>query len=368
MRWLVTAIGVLLTVGAALQFPRDRILHGQNDFLSLYCGSKLSGTGELRSAEAHKKIAQGEAGIWMPSVLFTRPDYYAILLRPLRWLPFRTSYWAFQVLSLCALALFLWIFRRKENLALLALCSIPLVTVFANGQDVTFLILAFCGAVLLEKQGKSFAAGLLLSFCTVKFHLFVFVPLALLAYRKGRMILGAVAGTAAGVAAAMFVEGPGWIARYAHFLSSPDLHPLPFPLNFRAVAGMFGLGEAGELAMGLGVAALLIWFAWQRLPFGTLISLSLLGGLLVSRHLGLHDYALVLACCALSEGTLKQGFFWLATPPVYISMLLPDPWSALGVAAACTVLALPLWLTGKPASRCVHALPGDSVPHLTKTS
>ncbi len=53
------------------------------------------------------------------------------------------------------------------------------------------------------------------------------------------------------------------------------------------------------------------------------------------------DYALVLVFCALSEGIVKQGFSWLATPPVYICMLLPDPWSVLGIGFVLVMFVLP---------------------------
>jgi len=91
------------------------------------------------------------------------------------------------------------------------------------------------------------------------------------------------------------------------------------------------------------VACCLLSFAWRGMAFGNLVSLCLLGGLLVSRHLGLHDYALVLTCCALSEGVLRQGFFWIAAPPVYIAMLLPEPWGALGVASVLSVFVIPFF-------------------------
>jgi hypothetical protein len=71
------------------------------------------------------------------------------------------------------------------------------------------------------------------------------------------------------------------------------------------------------------------------------MSMCLLGGMLVSRHLGMHDYALLLACYALSDGLIKQGFLWLATPPVYIAMLLPEPWNALGVVALAGLFVVP---------------------------
>ena len=41
----------------------------------------------------------------------------------------------------------LWIFRAQTNLWMLALCSIPLVALFANGQDVMLIALAFAGSV-----------------------------------------------------------------------------------------------------------------------------------------------------------------------------------------------------------------------------
>ena len=343
MRWLATAAGFLITLAAALQFPRDRILHGQNDFISYYAGAKLSGTGQLRSVEAQRTLSEQQAHIWIPGVLFIRPDYYAILLRPLAWFPYLTAYWLFEALSVAALLAFLWLFRGEPNLWMLALCSIPLAALLANGQDVTLLMLAFAGAILLDRRGMPFAAGLLLSFCTVKFHLFVFVPLALIAYRKWKMIGGACAGTAACVLAATLVEGPVWVSRYAEFLKRPELHPLPFPVNFHAVAIMFGWGDAGEWSLTGAVTLCLVWLAWRRIPFGTLVSLCLLGGMLVAKHLGLHDYALVLVFCALSEGVVKQGFQWLAAPPVYICMLLPDPWSVLGIVFVCAMFVLPFF-------------------------
>src|SRR5262249_19195227 len=157
----------------------------------------------------------------IPGVLFIRPDYYAILLRPLAWFPYLTAYWLFQAVSLAALLAFLWLFRGAPNLWMFAVCSIPLSALFANGQDVTLLMLAFAGAVLLDRRGWPFAAGLLLSLCTVKFHLFLFVPLALITHRKWRMIAGACAGTAGCVVAATIVEGREWISRYAEFLKRP---------------------------------------------------------------------------------------------------------------------------------------------------
>ncbi len=358
MKWLALSIGIIVTLGVALQFPAQRIFRGQNDFLSLYCGAMLSGTPELRSVDAHKEIAQKSADIWLPSVLFTRPDYYAAILRPLAWMPYQASYVLFQVLSLVALSVFLWLFRHQQDFWMLALCSVPLVAGFANGQDVTFLMLALTGAVILDKKGYAFPAGLLLSVCTIKFHLFIFVPIALIAWRKWHLIAGACTGTACGIAIANLTQPPGWIGRYITLLQSPDINPMPFPLNFHGVAASLGWSMAVERGLIAAVIAVLVFLAWQRLPFPTLLSLCVLGGMLASSHLGMHDYALLLPCCALSRGLLRRGFFALTTPLVYIVMLLPDPWSSFGAAAMAALLALPFIEMHKQTALEIRAVRG----------
>lgn len=246
MKWLGFSLGLLVTVGAAVEMPAARVLRGQNDFLAMYCGARLSGTGDLHSVAATKAMAEREAGYWIPAYLFIRPDYYAILLRPLAWLSYKTAYALFQILSLAALLLLLKWTRAAPGLWMLSACSIPLVVMFANGQDVMLFGLAFAACVLLDGRGRGFLAGLALSFCTIKFHLFLFVPLALLAYRKWKTIAGASAGTALGIAAACFVEGPRWIPEYAAFLRRPELHPLPFPLNYYGAIHILGLGHRTE--------------------------------------------------------------------------------------------------------------------------
>lgn len=72
-----------------------------------------------------------------------------------------------------------------------------------------------------------------------------------------------------------------------------------------------------------------------------MMSLCLLGGLLVSRHLGMRDYALLFACAALSTGLVRQGFCWASTPVIYLLMLVPEPWNAIPVFALTGVFALP---------------------------
>ncbi len=343
MKWLALAIGFVLTSATAWHLPFDRIAKGQNDFLAIYCGAKLIGTGNLHSVEAHREIAERDAGIWMPSVLFTRPPYYAAVLRPLAKLPYRTLYTGFQIVSLAALGAFLWTFRRVPDLWMWAACSLPLVVLFANGQDVILLTFAFAGAVESDRRGRSRLAGILLGLCTIKFHLFCLTPIALLSHRKWRMIASASAVTLAGVIGAMALEGPGWMMRYAAFLRRPELHPAPQPLNFHAAVGVLQGGVWLEGTLAALVIGCLVWLGWQRrLSFPALISLCVLGGLLISGHAGMHDYALLLAAYAITDGTLQKGFAFLLAPPVYILVLLPGVWSLLGVTMLTSILLLPL--------------------------
>jgi hypothetical protein len=81
--------------------------------------------------------------------------------------------------------------------------------------------------------------------------------------------------------------------------------------------------------------------------------------MLVAKHLGLHDYALIFVFCALSEGLVKQGFCWLTIPPVYICMLLPDPWSAIGIVFVSAMFVLPFFELKRETDQ--RAIPGLAV-------
>ena len=108
--WLFTLTG-LCAYGITLWVqPREftrRILVGQNDFMQLYIGARLSGSEAIYSRPDNEKLQIEFGGFQSDSIRYSRPPFYAVLLRPLILLPYTSAYWTFQTVSVIAFVLFL---------------------------------------------------------------------------------------------------------------------------------------------------------------------------------------------------------------------------------------------------------------------
>jgi Glycosyltransferase family 87 len=351
MKWIA-----LLGAGAACALwmyfiPWDRVLAGQNDFLGQYCGARLVGTPQLHDPAACEIEQQRAVHLLMPAVVFIRPDYYAVLLKPLGALPYRTAYLIFTLLNLAALMLALYLVRDRKDILLLGAVSIPIITSFLNGQDLPLLLAALLCAVALDRQGRGFLAGLTLALCTIKPHLFVLAPIALIAGRRWRMLAGASAGVSALVTLAAVFQGWNWIGPYVALLRTPLIHPMPFPMpNLRGLASV--LGSSGASVEVVGTCLVVGWFLVTAVrsktdQFEHTLGMAIAAGLLVSHHLGLHDCSMLLAVAALAsmKSRLYQVAVVLAAPFSYFIALLAAPISALPALA----LAGGFFATSKPA-------------------
>jgi hypothetical protein len=146
--------------------PWKRALAGQNDFLALYVGATLAGTPDLYSPPVFERMQKKTVNIRMPAVLFSRPPFYAVLLKPLAAMPYPAAYLLFQVLSVAALVSALRVLApRGDPLWLLGGMSIPVLTAFINGQDVLLVLAAAAASIALWRRGFTFASGLVLSRC-----------------------------------------------------------------------------------------------------------------------------------------------------------------------------------------------------------
>lgn len=243
---------------------RERFLAGVNDFAQLYAGATLVGTPELYSPEANKRVHREAIGVELSSVYYSRPPFYAFLLKPLAALPYRAAYWVFQSVSFLCLAWFLWAFARSPvEVALFACLYPPLIFVLLNCQDAGIaLALAGAGYLLLERD-RPFAAGLVWSMCAIKPHLFVFLPVVLIVHRKWR----ALAGGCLLVALSFAAQGRNWISEYLALLRSPEIHPDPDHMpNFQALRVAIDphLSESWLLPATLLVAALALIAIWEQ--------------------------------------------------------------------------------------------------------
>jgi hypothetical protein len=112
---------------------------------------------QARSCPGLRRIHREPAGVELLGVYYSRPPFYAALLRLLGWLPCRAAYWTFEGISLVAFAVFL-------ICSFSSLC-LPLLSNLLNGQGVTLVLLLAAGSILALRKDHDFVAGLLLSLC-----------------------------------------------------------------------------------------------------------------------------------------------------------------------------------------------------------
>ncbi len=345
IQWISAALGLTLLVCLGL-LQRDRFFPGQNDFLQLYAGAKLSGTPDLYSPVEARRIHRESTGIELVGVYYSRPPFYADLLRPLGWLPYRVAYWTFESISFAAFAIFLILFvpQCKELVLFSSLC-LPLLSNFLNGQDVTLVLLLAAGSILAIRRELDFVAGLLLSLCAIKGHLFVLTPLVFLIHRRWMVLAGGAAGGIALTGLSFLTNGRDWPRRYLTLLENPELHPSPASMpNLRGL--VFGItgGEhpAAYWVLTIFVVAAIVWLAWKTRDLEMAFAMSIVAGLLVGYHAYLQDAVLLLLPFAImiarSKVVALRILMALAIlPPIYICLLMGRPWN---VAVPITLIAV----------------------------
>ena len=336
--WPIILFGI--AVLCLYVFPiKDRVLKGQNDYVGLYIGGKLLGTPGLYSREANVQAVHEAIGMVLTGVAYIRPAFHAVLLKPLTLLPYQLSFWLFTAISLAAALWFVRTFARDcPELPVLASFSLPLAACLANGQD-TLIVLALAGlSILLARRGSDFASGLALSLCAVKFHLFLLIPVLVVATRRWRILQGGAAGCVLLVLAGFAGAGFNWIPAYLHTIRDswvtpclgcmPNVHGAVF-----AIAGEKGsLGL--EIVLSAAVAAFCVFGMARSKNYEYAFAISLVGGVLLSYHIQMHDLVILLLPLALIIRTTTfvplRGVFAIAvTPPANLLLFLLEPYNAV---------------------------------------
>lgn len=345
---------VLFTVWA---YPvHERALSGANDYLQLYAGSKLVGTPQLYSPEAAMQIHREAVGQAYSGVYYSRPPFYAFLLKPLSWMPYRAAYYTFQLLSLAAFLVFAALrVRGHADMLFLVCTSVPVIVNFTSGQDVS-LVLCFASLALwAEKKGHSFLAGLLLSLCSIKFHLLLLLPLGLIVQKRWRILAGGVSGGLVLALISFLAAGWRWPLEYLEALRNPGIHPgaehMP---TFRSVLDAAGAGDSGLWFVALGVvtAAAVCWLATRTNSLEEMTGFALAGGLLTAFHAYTQDCAILLLAYSLLAPrvsiAVRAVLLAVVLPPVYFMLLSGPPYNM--IIPVCLIIALALAVF-RPAKR-----------------
>jgi Glycosyltransferase family 87 len=334
MHWCPVALGIVFLLSLAY-LQRDRALRGQNDFVQLYAGAKLAGTPDLYSRDANLALIKSIQGFTMETVVYTRPPFYAAFLRPLALLPYRVGYAVFSLVTLGSILWFVIRFSKEcPSLPFFAAISIPLLTALCNGQDTPLLLAILGGSILLTRRKMEFLAGLVLSLCAIKFHLFLFIPLLLLVKRRWRILGGAASGTALLAGLGVLVNGVDSSWRYVAVLRDPWINPsaIGMPNLHGLVAVLHGDARLEMLFAG-GVLLAFLWIARRAENYELLLAASLVCGLLVSFHSGVADDvvlfpAFVMVAGVTASEALRASAALILTPIPYFMALAGAPYSA----------------------------------------
>ena len=325
--WAICLGGIAVNVWCAWNlFLPGAAGTGRNDFLGLYAGGQLAGTPGLynpATVRAAEGRVSGETGLPFP-----RLPYYALLLKPLTWMPYRTAYAVWEVVMLAALAAFamLWPHDDRAHAWMLCCWSVPAWVSLFNGQDVALLLLWVALAARLLKIGWAAAAGAVLALCAAKYHLVVLVPLVVLAQRRWRMAAGAVAAGAVMLAASFLVAGVSWPGQYWAAMADPGIQQAVSRMpNLYALLRPLPFGLEMDWAAAVLVAATVFLAARRASGFAGPLALALVGSLLVSPHTYLADCALLLPALIIATGTGVRGGKRLSA----IALASPVPWFLL---------------------------------------
>jgi hypothetical protein len=279
----------------------EAVKSGRNDFPAFYLAGHMLQAHGLYDPGAFVSAQQQVLGRTNANIQFVRLPYFAALLWPLGLLPFSAAYALWQALSLLALVAFVMLWPARWSTTLLVCCWLaPTYANLANAQDVTFLLLFAALAVAAVSAGRDVAAGLVLSLCMAKFHLFIFLPVVMVAGRMWRLAGGFVLGVLALLAACFAAYGPAWPLEYLEAVRSPAVHPGIARTSVMALAASVLHGPA---LVGTGVAfALLLGVAVYRIArktsFPFALATAMAAGPLVAFHVYMQDYLLMLPLAA----------------------------------------------------------------------
>jgi hypothetical protein len=216
---------------------------------------------------------------------------------------------------------------------------------FGYGQN-GFLSVILLGGGLLLLESNPFLGGLLLGLFSYKPHLFILVPLALLAGRQWRALAGLLTGALGLMLASMLVFGPDiWRVFLGSLHNSMQILgrgqvggggtlPLTKVVSVFAALRMAGLGTPWSLtvqaAVSLAAAAGVVWIWGRRARAAPTSAVLVLGILLFTPYDFVYDLTL-----------LALPLAWLGWEGYQHGFRRPEP-AALFLGYLTPLISLPL--------------------------
>ena len=341
--WWVLVFIFSLFLAAGAYSEGKELLAGRNDFAPFYAAATLAGTPDIYDSDKNDEIIARELGGSSASLRFNRMPFQAVLLSPLSWFSYRTAYAIYLVLQVGVVIAFmvLWRIPSRTYAVIFTLLSLPVFFSLMTGQDSLFLLLWIALAVRCQEKGKPFAAGVLFSFCAIKFHLFMFLPLLFIGQRRWRMFGGAASSGLVLIAISFLAAGARWPLDYFAVLANPASNPAPaLMVNLHGLFHGVSGGSVIELVSGLAVAGA-VWLVMKKATFLEGLAVVLVGGLLTSYHTYTGDCVVLIPACSIIVSSMADHWTvpWAALalfPALYV-ILVGATW-AYGVQAVIILL------------------------------
>jgi hypothetical protein len=266
--------------------------HWETDFLSFYAGAKLVGTPHLYSLDSVHAIERAYERETVQVRAYIRPAFYAVLLQPLSRLPFRTASAIWQVLNVLAIGVFIWLWCRDQ--AALVVLFTPLWVCLMVGQDVPLFLVVIATSVWLLRKNRPLLAGLALSLCAAKFHLFLLLPLLIIAKRLWRLAAGLTIGGTI-LLCVSFITNGNWVPGFLQMVQMNEQHEDHTSYMFNITGLVWGL-PWHWLWYGLAFAgvSIVLWKFIRRTDIAEALSLTVVGGVLISMHVFMYDLGFLL--------------------------------------------------------------------------
>lgn len=299
------------------------------DFVAFWAASQLP-QGHVYDVKALEKI-QHSASPLVESKRFIRPPFYALMVRPLGYLPLKQAYYGWFVLNLAALFGFvrLWAWS-PGSLFGLAFFS-PLFWSFGLGQDVPLLLFTFAASVRLFQRRSDILGGAALSLCLVKPNIFGFVLVVLFIQRRYRALASVCLCGFALAAACVWSEGWSWPGLFVEAVLSNEHSITPKLISVVGLLSRFGFRQV-TVPIFIAVSVAVLWFVSKRAPLKVAAASALMTGVLCMPHVLIYDggftaplllcigYAGLLESFGIAYGTLILSPAYCIAPVVSLSI------------------------------------------------
>jgi glycosyl transferase family 87 len=283
---------------------------------------------------------------------FVRPAIFAIPLHAFRWVSFWHAFYVWAALQFVAYCCAVFLLFRQYHFHPMLLAAFGLFYPFfggtLSGQDIGMTCLVAVGFLSCLRMGRDRAAGLILPLALAKFHLFLFVPVLLIARKKRSTLLWGLIGCVVTIAACLFVTP---LESYLALLNNPWRFTIGSSLStlvsLRGMASLLGHPALYYPAATI-VALTSIFVIWvSDIPKGT--SIAILAALLCAPYVSWYDCALLLIPAAtlfVSERAFTKPlcmilvafpFFWRYPPRVWVSLSILALWGDLAWNASVDV-------------------------------